>query len=180
MKKRLFVLLLTVFSLSCSVIAQPKAVAYLIPEGFTGGVIVLYKQADGITPEIAKDGTVLYPIPKDGFLKVNTDFPPDNYIYNFYYVNTKNDLTPLEYVQLAYYVRAKGDTTTKTLDTLTEDERNNKIFVMSHRTIGFKVKDQSVPLYAFSVGYPKNANSYSNKTNFRLSDIEDELSKKQP
>jgi hypothetical protein len=87
MKKRLFVLLLTVFSLSCSVIAQPKAVAYLIPEGYIGGVIVLYSQSEGITPKIDKNGIIIYHIPKDGFLKVKSAAEREIAGYEVYYVS---------------------------------------------------------------------------------------------
>jgi hypothetical protein len=164
-------------SLSCSMIAQPKAVAYLIPEGYTGDVIVLYKQKDGILPDTSKEGLIEYRIPADGFLKVNAE-EPEVYNYSFYAVNAKNERTRIEYILPEFAPVPKGSGMNSE-DMLTEEQRNTGIYAMNHRTIGFKVNGESVPLYAFSVGYPTKADSYYNKTNFRLSDIRQELETKQ-
>ena len=175
---KIIVLLLILMNLSCLSFAKPKAVAYLMPEGFTGGVIILYNQADGSIPETANDGTVLYRIPKDGLLKLKQSFEENVFRYNFYYIDDKDNLMPIEYVQLAYYVRDPGDTTTKTLDTLTEDERNNRIFIINHRTTTFDIRGEKVYLQNFIIGKPKDADNLLTKLEFRIADIEEELSNK--
>ena len=171
MKKRLIILALVLFSFSCSSFAKPKAVAYLMPKGFTGGVIILYDQADGITPEVANDGTILYRIPKDGLLKVNSDFPQDDvYRYNFYYIDDKDNLTPIEYV-LPEGSFVPPNTNQKNIDMLTAEEKNDGIFAMNHRTIGFVPKGRNMLLYAFSIGHPKDVESLYSKTLDKVDEI---------
>ena len=82
--KQIIILALILLSVSCATLAKPTKIEYMMPAGFTGGVLVLYNQADGIKPEIAADGTVRYRIPKDGFLKGNTDEPEAIYNDGFY------------------------------------------------------------------------------------------------
>lgn len=177
-KKQFIVLILALISLSCSglVLGQPTRIAYLMPEGFTGGVIVLYGQRDGVKPEIANDGTVLYRIPKDGFLKVNTDFDTErDYKFHFYYIDGDDNPTPIEYILPG----GPNLETMRNINMLSEEEKNTKVFAMNHRTVGFHDKNQkSQPLYAFSVGYPKNADLIYGSIDRRIGKIEEELLRK--
>ncbi len=63
--KKFIVLLIVLLNLSCVSFARAVKVEYLIPEGFTGGVILVFNQPDGITPETGKDGMM-----KDQFSNV--------------------------------------------------------------------------------------------------------------
>jgi hypothetical protein len=69
--KQIIILALSLISVGCT-LAKPAKIEYLLPAGFTGGVIVLYNQPDGVAPETLDDGTIRYRIPKDGFLMLNT------------------------------------------------------------------------------------------------------------
>jgi len=80
-------ILFFIISSSCSLLATPTKVTYLIPEGFTGGVIILYNQKDGITPEATENGKIIYRIPKDGFLKVKPTFENKHYKFSYFYVD---------------------------------------------------------------------------------------------
>ncbi len=175
MKKQLLILFICLLSVSCSVFAKPVKIMYLLPEGFTGGVLVLYNQADGVNSEVSKEGTIKYRIPKDGFLKVKGDFPEDVYNFNFFSVNSKDELTSIEYIERSFVPPGMN---LRNFDELTEDEKNNKIFAMNHRTIGFEIQKKSVPLYAFSIGYPKDSSSYYDKTLDKVEEIEKDLNKK--
>lgn len=165
-------------SVNCT-FAKPTKIEYLLPEGFTGGVLVLYNQPDGTAPEVLTDGTTRYRIPKDGFLKVNTDEPEAIYNYSFYYIDGKNNVTRIEYIQ------PQGSTAMergglRSEDTITEEERDNKVFAMNHRSIGFEANGNKGPLYAFSVGLPKDSNHIYISIDFRIADIMEERAKKFP
>ena len=47
-RKRVTILLLILLNLSCISFAGTVKIKYLIPEGFTGGVIIVFNQPDGI------------------------------------------------------------------------------------------------------------------------------------
>ena len=178
MRKQIIIAAMILLSVSCT-FAKPTKIEYLLPEGFTGGVIVLYNQPDGTAPEVLTDGTVRYRIPKDGFLKVNTDQPEAIYNYSFYYIDGKNNVTRIEYIQ------PQGSTATergglRSEDTITEEERNNKVFAMNHRSIGFEANGNKGPLYAFSIGLPKDSRSIYLKTLDKYDEINEQLSKKRP
>lgn len=51
------------------VLNGPKEAVYLIPKGYVGSVVILFDQADGVTPEI-ENGFKVYKIPDDGVLRV--------------------------------------------------------------------------------------------------------------
>ncbi len=177
--KRTIILAFVLLSASCSTFAKPIKIEYMILTGFTGGVIVLYNQPDGIKPEILPDGTVRYLIPKDGFLKVNTPEPEAIYDYVFYYVDEKNNQTPIEYIEPhGSTALERGDS--RSVDTITEEERNTKVFAMNHRSIGFEANGNKGPLIAFSVGLPKDSRSIYLKTLDKYDEISKERTKTLP
>jgi hypothetical protein len=61
LSKQIVILAFVLLSASCT-FAKPSKIEYLMPTGFTGGVIVLYNQPDGTAPEVTADGTVRYRI----------------------------------------------------------------------------------------------------------------------
>lgn len=175
--KRIIVLWSLIFSLSCSLFAKPTDVVYLIPENFTGGVIVLYNQPDGITPETTDDGAIIYRIPKDGFLKVKPAFERKNFKFKYYFVDAQDKRTEIEYLQRAHYVRDPGDTTSKSADSITENERNNQIFAMLHETTNFAVSGNRVFIQVFVVAIPKNSLDVYMKTSNKIFDIQEDMLK---
>ncbi len=175
--KQISILLLALLSFSCFSIANPNKAVYLIPEGFTGGVIVLYNQPDGIIPETADDGTIIYRIPKDGFLKVKPPLKKVAYKFNYYFVDAQDKRTEIEYVYPKYYVRDRGDTTSKSLDTINEDERNNGIFAMFHETTNFNGRGEKVYLYRFVISKVKDIDIIFNKNEDKINDIQRSISK---
>ena len=174
------ILLLVSLSLACSLFAKPTDVIYLIPEGFTGGVIIIYNQPDGITPETTDDGTIVYRIPNDGVVKVKSPLDEGRYRFRYYFVDEKGKQSEIEYVYPKAYVRNPGDTTSKSLDSITEDERNNGIFIMNHRTISFKNNGSKIVLYALSVGHPKDSGFLYSKTLDNIDELEKKLQKANP
>lgn len=79
-------------------LAFPTNVIYLIPKDFTGGVIIIYDQPDGITPETTADGTIIYRVPQDGLLKVKSKFERRNFRFKYYFVDDKDNRTEIEYL----------------------------------------------------------------------------------
>lgn len=175
--KQTVILFCVLLSCSCSLLGKPTDVNYLIPKGFTGGVIILYNQPDGITPETTKDGAIIYRIPKDGFLKVKQPFKRSYHKLNYYFVDAADKQTPIEYLQPEYYVRDRGDTTTKSHDSITEDERNNQVFVMNHRNVTFDLNGNKAVINGFIIGNPKDVTSLYVDMDRRIDKIDKDLSR---
>jgi hypothetical protein len=176
--RKVFVLALLLINVGCT-LAKSAKIEYLLPAGFTGGVIVLYNQPDGVAPETLDDGTIRYRIPKDGFLMLNTQEPENIINYSFYYVDDKNNTTRIE------YIAPQGSTAgerggLRSVDTITEEERNSKVFAMNHRGIGFEENGNKGPLNAFSIGLPKDSRSIYLKTLDKYDEIRERFSKKRP
>lgn len=133
----IFTLYLIFTACSCSLLAKPTEVDFLIPMGYMGGVIVLFNQPDGIEAEKNEEGIILYRIPPDGFLKVKTAFENKAYKFKYYYVDAQNNRQPIEYLYPRHYVRDPGDNTSKSFDTITEEENNNRVFVINHKKSNF-------------------------------------------
>ena len=176
-RKRIVVFLLLLLSLSCVSFAKPTEIIYLIPEGFTGGVIIVFNQPDGIMPEKDKDGTIIYRVPKDGLIKVKEPLAKAAYEFKYYFVDGKGNRTPIEYLYPGNYVRNPGDTVSKSFDTISEDETNNKIFAMIHTTINFKIQGDKIYLYNFIVGKPKDYQLLYLKTSDKINEFQMRLSK---
>lgn len=164
-------------SLSCSLFAKPTEVVYLVYDNYAGGIIILYNQADGIEPEKTKDGTIVYRIPKDGFLKVKPAFERTAYKFRYYFVDAEDKRAEIEYLQRAHYVRDPGDTTSKSEDSITEDERTNQIFAMLHETANFTVSGDRVYIHSFIVATPKDSLDIYMKTQRKMFDIQKGLLK---
>lgn len=173
--KRIVVLWSLIFSLSCSLFAKPTDIVYLIPENFTGGVIVLYNQPDGIEPEKTTDGAIIYRIPKDGFLKVKAAFERKNFRFKYYFVDANDKRAEIEYLQRAHYVRDPGDTASKSEDSITENERNSQIFAMLHETTNFTISGNRVFIQNFIVAIPKDSLNIYMRTYDKISDIQKDM-----
>lgn len=149
-------LVLLLSNLSCVSFAKPGEIIYLIPESFTGGVIIVFNQPDGITPETDKDGAIIYKIPKDGLIKVKEPITKTAYDSKYYFVDDKGKRTLIEYLYPGHYVRNPGDTVSKSFDTISEEETNNKTFAMIHTTTNFGIQGEKVYIHNFIVGKPKD------------------------
>jgi hypothetical protein len=164
--------------ISCSLFAKPINMVYLIPQGFTGGVIIVYDDIIGVEPEIDEAGSIFYRIPKDGILVVKPTKKEGPYKLSYFYVGDKDTRTEIEYLDSKNNAKDRGNIKPRNQDEVTEDERDNGIFAMNHRRITFKILNKSSLSYAFTVGHPKDANSIYTDIDWRLDDLEKYLSKK--
>lgn len=69
----------------------------LIPEGYTGSVLIIFKQEDG-KPREYEDGKRVYKIPDNGVLK--TQFEPNYGVqtHQFFYVDKEGNRTEIPFV----------------------------------------------------------------------------------
>ena len=171
--KHLATVLILLLCGSCCVFAKATEVDYLIPDGFRGGVIVLYNQADGVKPQKTQDGTLVYKIPKDGFLKIKPKFERKNYKFKYYFFDAQDKRTEIEYLYPDTYVRDRGDTTSRRRGELTEEEHNNTIFVMNSETNNFSAPpDERVFIHIFVIYTEKDSTRIYSQTEHKVSDIQ--------
>ena len=174
--KHLAVVVLLLLCCSCGLFAKPIEVHYLIPAGYKGGVVVLYNQADGVEPQTTEDGTFVYKIPKDGFLKVKPKFERKYYKFRYYFVDAQDKRTEIEYLYPDTYVRDRGDTTSRREGEPSEEEHNNKIFVMNSETKNFSVPSgERVFINTFIVYTEKDSLKVYGQTSDRVFDIQGEM-----
>lgn len=97
--KKVISILICLALLSCRV-SEPET--HLIPEGFTGRVIIFFNQKNGQQVEYENRARV-YEIPSNGILK--TQFPPNEgniplEDLNFYYLNKQGKRQKIKYIPL--------------------------------------------------------------------------------
>ncbi len=176
--KFICIFLLILLTFSCVRVPNPSKIIYLIPRGFTGGVIITYNQPDGITSEKTDDGSIIFRVPNDGLIKVKEPLNRDaDYNFSYFFFNERGDKTPIEYLFPEHYVRNSGDITSKSFDTISEDETNNQIFAINHTIHNFGTGEQKVYIYSFIIEKPAIALQAFLKTQDRIFDIQIELSK---
>ena len=171
--KHLAVVVLLWLCCSCGLFAKPIEVDYLVPADFRGGVLILYNQPDGVEPEKTQDGTLVYKIPKDGFLKIKPKFERKNYKFKYYFVDAQAKRTEIEYLYQTTYVRDRGDTTSRREGELSEAESNNAIFVMNSETHNFSIPPgERVFVQTFIVYTEKDSLRIYSQTMHKVSDIQ--------
>lgn len=178
-KRFIVLLLLLLLNFSCVSFAKPGEIIYLIPEGFTGGVIIVFNQPDGITPETDKDGAITYKIPKDGLIKVKEPLSKNAYQLKYYFVDGQGKRTSIEYLYPKNYLKNPSGTVTRNFDEVTEDESDNKIFASFHETKNFFVGKEKTYIHSFIVEKPANTLKAYLKTSDRMFDIQEELLRKE-
>lgn len=94
--KILFLSLLTLTVFSCKKENGEDSIR-LIPEGYTGPVVIIFNQSDG-TPVKYEDNKRVYEIPKSGILKTQFSKNTGFQINEFYYVSDKGKRTKIEYL----------------------------------------------------------------------------------
>ena len=167
------VVLLLWLCASCGLFAKPIKVEYLIPAGYKGGVLVLYNQPDGVEPDKTEDGTLVYQIPKDGFLKIKPKFERKNYKFRYYFVDSNQKQTEIEYLYPDTYVRDRGDTTSRRRGELSEEEHNNKVFVMNSETPNFTVPpEERVFIHIFVIYTEKDSTKIYSQTTDKVFEIQ--------
>jgi hypothetical protein len=165
---------------SCSLFAKPINMIYLIPEGYKGGVIIFYDDERGIRPKEMEDGTILYRIPQNGILIVKSLKKRGPYKLSYFYVNDKDVRTEIEYLNPRYYVKDSRELKSRNKDEVTEDESNNGIFAMNHRSITFSISNRNVLMYAFSIGHPKDSTALYIDAIDKADQIEKDISDGKP
>jgi hypothetical protein len=157
--KQIAIILTLLLSFSCSLFAKPIRMIYLIPEGFTGGVVIFYNDEKGTIPEEMQDGSVVYRIPQNGILIVKSPKKRGPYELSYFYVNKKDIRTEIEYLNPRYYVKNSSELKSRNNDEVTEVERNSGFFAMNHRSITASTLNRKILVYAFSIGHPKDSTS---------------------
>ena len=177
--KQFTILSFILLNLACVSFSKPTEITYLIPEGFTGGVIIVFNQPDGITPETTQDGKIIFRVPKDGLIKVKQPLEKTAYKLNYYFVDEKGNKTPIEYLHPRYSVKNPDDPTWRNTDEVTEEESKNKVFASDHETSTFNVGGERVYIHSFIIEKPVIALDTFMKTNHRAFDIQRELLRKE-
>jgi hypothetical protein len=174
------VMILALLASGCDFMQQalylvPKDGMYLIPNGYTGTVIIVYDQPDGVVPEV-EGGYYLYKIPPSGVLKVKT--PPYLGIVDvkYFYVDQAGERAEVKYITIT------GDNDPQGLPqyrygNLSQDDVENGIFVMNPSGYGeFRVNGKPVQFTRIIIGKPKDSTKLGDEYHKKLMEVQQELS----
>jgi hypothetical protein len=107
-KTVIYLFFLTALIASCNIEAEKEA--FLIPEGYTGTIAVLFDQENG-APKESKEDTRLYRIPNNGVLYTQFSRVTGNLNQKFYYVNSSGDKEELSSLFLPLLPTKEYDST---------------------------------------------------------------------
>src|SRR5687768_12332838 len=95
----LFFVLIVALIPACAFFKYPRNGIYLVPQGFTGPVIILYNQPDGVELR-SEAGLYVYEIPNDGILRVKGRGYTGIVNLSYFYVDSEGNRRPLRYLQI--------------------------------------------------------------------------------
>src|SRR4030095_11369099 len=99
MTRRWWALLLVVMLGPVSGCWASGSITHLIPDGYTGPVVIVFDDAKGVLPKRDHAGGIVYEIPRDGVLRLITPPPnPGVYKVTYFYVSPdgKRQKIPLD------------------------------------------------------------------------------------
>ncbi len=88
--------LLLVFILQFCATPQTESIT-LIPKGYTGIIVIIFDQADGVMPEM-ENGKRVYIIPNGGVLKTQAKANYKLSGHKYYYVDSLGNREPIKYL----------------------------------------------------------------------------------
>ncbi len=162
------------FNVACIPLRTTLDAIYLIPQGYEGVVVIFFDQPNGIEPE-SEGGQYVYKIPADGLLRVKTHGQGGLIVSGekYFYVSENGEREEINYLESQGYVKTTAADTKKSFDNISEDEKNNAVFVMYCGGIGgFKIGDKPIRYSSFLVGKPKNADFLYNEKEKRLNNMQ--------
>lgn len=167
------VILLTMLIVSSGFFFKyPRNGIYLIPKGYTGDVIILFNQPDGVVPEV-ENGLYVYKMPENGILKVKIKGYAGIVNKSYYYVDENNERQEIKYLRITGSTDIYGKPKDKFDGAINQDEYENRIFVMNAGGLGsFNTKSGVVQFTTFTVGKPKDSIRLYDKMQERLTEIQ--------
>ncbi len=166
-------------SISCSPmlksLSEPKDGIYLIPKGYTGEVIILFDQPDGVGPEIEK-GLFVYKIPNDGLLKINRKGYTGIVHLNYFYVEVDGRREQIKYLRGSGDRDPEGNPKDPFDGQIDKNQYENDIFVMGVGGIATTNSGgKNFSYTSFIVGSPKDIDRLHDKLDKRISSLHREL-----
>lgn len=170
---QIFVLLLVaVFCVGSSCLLKPRDGIYLLPEGFTGGVIILFDQPDGNNRSV-ENGRYVYEIPLGGVLKVS-DIPSTGLVdMEYFFVGKTGDRKQIQYLHVTGETSIQGLPQNK-FGNISDSDHANRVFVMNSGGVGsFNTSARRIQFTSFVVSTPKNSDQAHSKLQDRISEIQE-------
>lgn len=172
---RIVLIVLFLFSISCSLmlnaVSESRDGIYLMPKGYTGEVVILFGQPDGVVPEV-EDGLFVYKIPKDGVLKVKTKGYTGIVNLQYFYVDGDGQREPIKSLRITGDRDVNGKPKDKFDGQINQDEYENGIFIMNAGGIATTNSGGKIFSYtSFIVGAPKDNDQLYEKMQKRISNI---------
>lgn len=171
-----FLLLIGLFSLSsCALI--PSNVVYLLPDGYAGGVIVVFDQSDGVDADV-QGRTTTFSIPADGLLRVRGGGVSGSINKSYFWQRKDGTREEITYLQITGNHSPQGLPQNK-FGNISMDQYENKLYVMNAGGLGsFNVSGRTIQYTSFVVSTPRNNTSVYIDMNSRVHQLVKELQMK--
>jgi len=159
----------------CFFFKYPRDGKYLIPSGYTGDVIILFDQPDGVVPDV-EEGLYVYRIPAEGILKVKT--PGYTGVVNsyYFYVDGNGGREQVPYLRVTGSSDINGNPKDRFDNQLSPAEYENGIYVMNTGGIAtINTKSGLFSYTSFVIGRPKDCDRLYDAMQIRITNLQRSL-----
>jgi len=152
-------------------VTDPADGIYLLPEGFTGGVVIFFDRPDGVMPEM-EDGRYVYEIPRDGILKVRSSTGSRFLRRDYYYLSDDGTRRKVESLRITGDKDVNGQPQ-KMFGNISPEDYETKIFVTNAGGLGsFNTREGTIQFTSFIVGTPKNSTASYDELQNKITQIQ--------
>lgn len=161
--------LIAIVAVGCRQVPKTSTSRFFVPNGSEGAFVVILDEEGGVSPET--DGTHLdFVFDKNGLLKTNVDLDKLAGLPEFYYEEGAGGRIRLEYLTNR---PQNSEGSLRSVGSLTEEERNNRVFIMNYEKGVLNSNSHQVRYHSFIICKPKDLNLVASRNlNEKLAKIQ--------
>ncbi len=166
----LVLILLVIAAAGCRQVPRVSKGRFLVPSGSEGAFVITIDKDGGVSPDDTGSTYLDFVISEIGLLQTNVELDRLAGLPEFYYDDGVGGRVRLEY--LTNRPLQSGESL-RSLDALTEDERNNRVFVMNYEKGVLNSNSRPVKYYSFIICKPKDLNLIASRNlNEKLAEVQ--------
>lgn len=160
----------------CGFFTYPRDGIYVLPQGFKGGVIILFEQENGELPHV-EDGLFVYRIPSSGILRVSMKGYTGVVNKKFFFDDGKVR-HPIDTLRITGDTAPSGQPQNR-YGNISEADVERGVFVMNVGGLGsFRSPKGVISYTSFIVGTPKDSEDIYRELEDRLDKIQNEFTQR--
>jgi hypothetical protein len=164
----MFLVLFINMSCGISKIIQSENAIYIIPENFTGSVIIVFEQSNGINLE-TQNGANVYRVPSNGIIKVSSKAIYNSVQETYFYEDSSGVRKEIDYLYPTSEKWALSKEK-KTFDQIREDDLNT--YVMGSEMGTFNDNNGVIHFRNFKVGKASDSSKLNQEAYSKITKIQ--------